>query len=152
MSDEIHIIEDGAGPDNFERGDKALHATAFYMRGGQLEGIVAEEVLEIGDNAVELFGARLPEGSPIPYLIADLCHLLRRYGFDIDGTLDHAVAHFASDVIEQAWRHNEDWAAQLQDESNVERAITVMQAAGVPERVFEHALRLTGLRSGEETA
>lgn len=134
-----------SGPDNFERGDKALHAVAFYMQGGQVKGIDAEEVLELGDNRVEIFGAALPEGSPIPYLIADLCHLLRRYDFAIDDALNHGVAHFASDVIEQAWEHSEEWDSELQDESNIERAIAVMQTAGVPEYVHQKALRMTGL-------
>ena len=146
---DITIIDDGDGPDNFERGDKALHAVAFYMQGGRLPNLDADEVLERGEHRVELFGAQLPECSPINYLIADLCHLLRRYDLDIDAALDHAVAHFASDVIEQAWKHDDAWENTLQDLSNLDRAVEVMRAAGVPERVHDYALRLTGLLPNE---
>lgn len=139
-----------SGPDNFERGDKALHAVAFYMQGGQVKGIDAEEVLELGDNRIEIFGAQLPEGSPIPYLIADLCHLLHRYGFSIEDAMDHGLAHYASDVIEQAWTHDEEWNDELQSEDNIQRAINVMQTASVPEHVHHKALRMVGLARKEE--
>jgi len=115
--------------DNFERGDRAERALLAYR----------------GTKDLNPLGEPFPDGYPISDLIADLCHLLARHGLDVQERVMTGLADFGADVIEQAWEHSEDWASELQDASNLQRALSVMQSAGVPEAAHDEALRRVGL-------
>lgn len=165
--DEIHIVGP-IGPDNFERGDRALIALAAYnSKGESVDVSEPERILELGEHnglkmLVEGLSKELGEGEvedinpghgeahPVAYLVADLCHLLRRYGFEVEPMLEYGIAHFASDVIEQAWTSDDEWDNLLQTEDNIGRARRVMAAAGVPDRFQNRALKLCGLLPYEE--
>lgn len=128
--------------DNFERGDRALLSMQAYQGAG---GMSEEEGLTGVFTKSE--GGLFPDAYPIGDLIADLCHLARRVDPDInvDGLLRRGLTHYAADVIEQAWENSDGWHNCLQDATNYERAMAVMETAGVPERVREDALRYTGI-------
>ncbi len=111
---------------NFDRGDRAERA-----------------LRAVGVTHVR--GDGFADGYPLSDHIADLCHLARRHDLDVRAVVARGVAHFAADVIEQAWQHSEDWAATLQDPANLDRALSVMATAGVPDFVHEEALRYVGL-------
>jgi hypothetical protein len=120
--------------DNFQRGDRA--AAALSATGYE------DPAVTIADSTAFASG----EAYPISDLIADLCHLARRVGVsDLMELVDHGVAQYASDCVEQAWENSEDWDSCLQSEDNVARALTVLRIAGVPERLDAKVLRMLGL-------
>lgn len=135
--------------DNFKRGDRGEAVMRYYtdpdgLKGGSADSPMKGEPWDlspIGGSSEHHF----PDGYPVSDMIADVCHALRRHDIDIDQVLHKAVAQFAADVIEQAWENSEEWDDHMQDESNIERAVTVMEAAGVPEWARQEALVLTGL-------
>lgn len=140
--------------DNFERGDKALKALLAYgIPNDNPEG--DQEVFSalgraLGADEEDLPTEPVAKNYPIGDLIADLLHLNQRYGGSVADIIDRGVAHYAADVIEQAWENSEDWDDTLQSEDNISRAIDVMETAGVPEPYHQHALILTGILSNEE--
>lgn len=133
---------------NFERGDRALAAMeAYRVAGGFSE---AEGLLGISKTKMLGLDVEFMKGYPFGDLIADLCHLMRRHDIAVDEMVSHGIEHFGADVIEQAWENNEEWDSELQNEDNEERAIEVMNAAGVPEAFQDAALKKVGLRPYEE--
>jgi hypothetical protein len=126
-------------PNNFERGDRALRAIVAYNNNLPLNIENEAMLIEVGDATV------VTQGSPIAYLIADLCHVMRRHDLQIDEILTGAIEHFGSDVIEQAWLHDDNWDNELQTDANTERARQVMATAGVPSQYHDGALRKSGL-------
>ena len=111
---------------NFDRGDRA--ETALRAIG-------------VTDHR----GDEFADGYPLSDHIADLCHLARRNDLDVTTVVTRGIVHFGADVIEQAWQHSSDWAPTLQDPANLDRALTVMATAGVPDVAHEEALRYVGL-------
>lgn len=147
MSDDEIEFTAPMGPDNFERGDRALKALAAYSSNLPLHIENEQELVETGKHAFN-FAGMLPtpiEGSPISYLIADLCHVMRRHDLQVDEIVTNAIEHFGSDVIEQAWENDKEWHSHLQDESNLDRAKQVMEAAGVPEQYHDGAMKKSGI-------
>lgn len=124
---------------NFERGDTAARALAAIDY-PPIEDTIGEMIPTPDGELREAKG-----GWSVGDLIADLCHLMRRHDLDVDDVIERGVTHFAADVIEQAWEHDDGWADCLQDGDNHERAMAVMASAGVPERVREDALRYVGI-------
>lgn len=137
---DVTIIGGTGGPDNFARGDRALKALVTYTANPADIDISDEaQITETGDHVV------IVPGSTIAYLVADLCHVMRRVDVTVGETIASAMQHFGSDVLEQAWEHNEGWNNQLQHADNIPLAREVMTAAGVPDEAHDGALRLSGL-------
>lgn len=128
---DITIIDDGSGPDNFDRGDRAFKA---LKRGGY-----------VPDDAAEVPQDWVAENYQIPDLICDLLHLARRSGGEVADTIARAVGHYGSDCVEQAWQNDEGWANCLQDAANMERAERVLEVCGVPEEYHQRVYRMVGL-------
>jgi len=143
---DITIVDDGSGPNNFDRGDKALRAleAAGYER--------LEDTLDYTIPTPD--GREVPgtPGYPIGDLIADLYHLAQRHELDMTELIHMGACHYASDVIEQAWKNDDRWESCLQHEANIPRATEVMRAAGVDEAIFDRALQYVGLLPPEPRA
>jgi len=113
--------------DNFQRGDRALHA----LQAAEYNDPESTKGIELPTPTGEMVPG--PEGYPISDLIADLCHLARRYDFDFMQLIEMGIKHYGSDCVEQAFHADEDWGPVL-DERAQERATQVLRINGVPER------------------
>jgi hypothetical protein len=125
--------------DNFKRGDRA--AAALSATGYE------DPAVTITESTPTPSGARSPGTAyPISDLIADLCHLARRVGVsDLVELVEHGVAQYGGDCVEQAWENDEDFDNLLQTEDSVARALTILRIAGVPKRFDAKVLRMLGL-------
>jgi hypothetical protein len=132
------IIVGPSGTDNFERGDRALKALFAYRENPDIDLPSAEELAEAGAHTI------IREGSGIAYLIADLMHVAQRVGVAVPAILAEGMEHYGCDCIEQAWENSEEWANNLQDESNLERAEAVLETAGVPTAFWRACMVKTG--------
>lgn len=128
---EITIIDDGDGPDNFDRGDKALLAL-------KAAGYVPADATGVPSNWIV-------ENYQISDLICDLLHLARRHGSEVGDMIDEGLGHFGSDCVEQAWKNDDGWDNCLQTADNLPRAEQILRANGVPEEHFDRVYRMTGL-------
>lgn len=124
---------------NFARGDRALEAIMHI--GYEDPGVTIHQTIPRPD------GTQAPGlAYPISDLVADLCHLAQRIGVpDIGALLDHGLEHYGAECVESAWQHTDDWDNLLEHPSNAARALTILHAAGVPERVHDGVLRKLGL-------
>jgi len=151
--DNIIMHFGGESPDNFERGDRALHALAFYMRGGVLEGFVPEEVVEVGEGAIPVprpdgTMATLPEAAPVSYLIADLLHLVTRYGLDPMEKINEGIEHWGADILEQSFSNDaERWTEIMQEDENLDVAEDVLRINRVPRMYWASIMVKTGMIS-----
>jgi hypothetical protein len=99
----------------------------------------ARQISPRGDRAARTLEAgRYTDGLPrdrneIALLIADLCHLAQRHGWDIRETLVDGLLHYGSHCLEQAWNHDVDWNDELSDDAHLRRALQVLAGCKVPE-------------------
>lgn len=143
---DVTIIDDGDGPNNFDRADNARRA----LDAGGYEPV--EDTLNITLPTPSGDEVTVPGGYPIGDLVCDLMHLARRHELDIEHMLREAWGHYGSDCVEQAWKHDNGWENCLQDPANLPRAEAILRVCGVPEEHHEHVYRMTGLLPPAEEA
>lgn len=122
--------------DNFQRGDRAEQAMVAYQQAGGFT--TAEGMIGVATPVFE-------HGYPFGDLIADLCHLMKRHDVNPMDMVGTGIEHWGADIVEQAWENSDDWDNCLQDESNAERAIEVLNVNGVPEQYHEAVLVKVGI-------
>jgi len=130
--------------DNFERGDRAMVAMKAYGNGGGF----SEEEGVIGINEVEIMGVPVTfaRGYPFGDLIADMCHLMARLDIEPMAMIENGIEHYGADLIEQAWFNSDDWHDTMQDESNIGRAIEILNINHVPIEYHDGILVKVGLK------
>jgi len=116
--------------DNFERGDQAERLVAVYMDG---KG-----------------GGETNAADVLSDMITDILHLAQRDEIDVEDLIVRSAKHYGADCIEQAWENSDDWAQEMQSPLNIEKAVTVLNACGVPELFHHGCLVYVGLLRPDE--